>query len=220
MSSTSSPPVNLPSSTPPSSVSPEPDDDVWGSDRPSQPASPLLDTTVPRHTIMSDAPLVRRQQLTAGYREGVSVGKAQTMQDGFDQGYPLGAEIGIRVGYIRGVMEGIVLSLIKARNSETAEQLRKDFKNITQKLHVQEFLKGVEEEIVSLEQTSRLEMNRGGSSDAAATSRDLFTPTSSTNHTNSNGLSIFNKSAMNYLDKLESGVEALLNDLRTEMQTL
>jgi len=51
--------------------------------------------------------------MTDGYREGLAVGKASVMQEGFDAGYPFGVEIGLRVGVVLGVLEGIVEGLRK-----------------------------------------------------------------------------------------------------------
>lgn len=216
MSSTSSPPAKISSSTPPSSVSPEPDDDIWGSDSPSASASPALGNPVRRDEILSDAPLVRRQQLTNGYREGVSIGKAQTMQDGFDQGYPLGAEIGLKVGYIKGVLEGIILSLVKAGNSQRAEQMRKQSKNIIQNLQVGEFLRGVEDQIVSEEEERRTPKSDEQNSDLTFVSEPASSSAQVHTHSDEKVKDLFCKSAMNYLDKLENDVEALLNNINKQ----
>ncbi|KIW78198.1 hypothetical protein Z517_08031 [Fonsecaea pedrosoi CBS 271.37] len=64
-----------------------------------------------REVILSDVPSLRRQHMTDGYREGLSVGKARVMQSGFDAGYPLGVEVGLRVGKVLGVLEGVVSAL-------------------------------------------------------------------------------------------------------------
>ncbi|KIW88714.1 uncharacterized protein Z519_10760 [Cladophialophora bantiana CBS 173.52] len=61
-----------------------------------------------REEILSDIPSLRRQHMTDGYREGLSVAKARVMQRGFDAGYPLGVELGLRVGKVLGVLEGII----------------------------------------------------------------------------------------------------------------
>ncbi|KAJ5639639.1 uncharacterized protein N7484_007501 [Penicillium longicatenatum] len=55
----------------------------------------------------SDLPSLRRQHVTAGYREGVSVSKGERVQDGFDGGFPIGAQLGMRAGTILGILEGI-----------------------------------------------------------------------------------------------------------------
>ncbi|KAL9621754.1 MAG: hypothetical protein Q9160_003872 [Pyrenula sp. 1 TL-2023] len=214
MSSKSSPIAKHSSSTPPSSVSLDIDDDIWGADSPLRQASPSLDDASQRHDVLSDAPLVRRQQLTAGYREGVSIGKAQTMQDGFDQGYPLGAEIGLRVGYIKGVLEGIALSLVKTEANETVQKLRAETKNILQKLHVQEFLKGVEDKIVAAEEEARQVQT--------VEQTPLHEADSITQHSDSRvkdgDRSLFDKSALEYLSTLESAVESLLENVQRHTQ--
>lgn len=76
-------------------------------------------------------PDIRRletEHSTAGYREGVHVGKQETLQKGFDEGYPLGAAIGLQAGQIVGLLEGIAEAL-KAAEVETSaksEQLLAD----------------------------------------------------------------------------------------------
>ncbi|KAK5457049.1 Essential protein Yae1, N terminal [Exophiala xenobiotica] len=72
-----------------------------------------------RREILSDLPQLRRQHMTDGYREGLAVGKASVMQDGFDAGYPFGVEIGLRVGVVLGVLEGVVEGLRKASRTTT-----------------------------------------------------------------------------------------------------
>ncbi|EEQ84488.1 essential protein Yae1, variant 2 [Blastomyces dermatitidis ER-3] len=56
----------------------------------------------------SDLPFLRRQHVTAGYRDGISVAKGEHVQRGFDGGFPVGAELGLRVGTVLGVLEGLV----------------------------------------------------------------------------------------------------------------
>ena len=72
-----------------------------------------------RGEILSDLPQLRRQHMTDGYREGLAVGKASVMQDGFDAGYPFGVQIGLRVGVVLGVLEGIVEGLRKSPPTTT-----------------------------------------------------------------------------------------------------
>jgi hypothetical protein len=69
-----------------------------------------------RNDILSDLPALRRQHMTDGYREGLSVGKARVMQDGFDAGYPVGMEVGLRVGTVLGVLEGVIAALTSSRS--------------------------------------------------------------------------------------------------------
>lgn len=64
----------------------------------------------------SDLPMLRRQHVTAGYRDGLSMSKANHIQRGFDAGYATGAQLGMRAGTILGILEGI----IKGLESQTA----------------------------------------------------------------------------------------------------
>ncbi|EXJ64383.1 hypothetical protein A1O7_00719 [Cladophialophora yegresii CBS 114405] len=111
--------------------SPGADDDIWDT---SSDHFPLgagaqypdhdLDTHPPdddshprfaRGAILSDLPALRRQHMTDGYREGLSVGKARVMQSGFDAGYPLGVEVGLRAGNVLGVLEGVIAALTSSK---------------------------------------------------------------------------------------------------------
>ncbi|KAF3396927.1 putative protein yae1 [Talaromyces pinophilus] len=56
----------------------------------------------------SDLPSLRRQHVTAGYRDGIATSKSEHVQRGFDAGYPVGAQFGLRVGTILGILEGLV----------------------------------------------------------------------------------------------------------------
>lgn len=49
--------------------------------------------------------------VTSGYRDGISVSKAEHVQHGFDEGFSLGAVIGIKVGFLLGVLEGVVRAI-------------------------------------------------------------------------------------------------------------
>ncbi|GAB1205808.1 Essential protein Yae1, N terminal [Aspergillus pseudonomiae] len=82
-------------------------DDIFGS-------SPPHDDT-PTHTIAttaqsepSELPSLRRQHVTAGYRDGVSASKTEHVQSGFDAGFPVGAQLGMRAGTILGILEGVI----------------------------------------------------------------------------------------------------------------
>jgi hypothetical protein len=62
------------------------------------------------HTQNTHPSEMRRLQTdhsTAGYREGVNIGKQDSLQKGFDGGYTIGAAIGLQTGQILGVLEGI-----------------------------------------------------------------------------------------------------------------
>jgi hypothetical protein len=55
----------------------------------------------------SDIPRLKEKHETEGYRDGVTKGKAESVQAGFDEGYGLGAMLGLRIGKILGLLEGI-----------------------------------------------------------------------------------------------------------------
>jgi len=55
----------------------------------------------------SDIPRLKEKHETEGYRDGVTKGKAESVQKGFDEGYSLGAMLGLRIGKILGLVEGI-----------------------------------------------------------------------------------------------------------------
>lgn len=89
-------------------------DDIFGSSPPegthitpaasnNQPQQPSADP--------SDLPALRRQHVTAGYRDGVSVSKGEHVQEGFDAGFPIGAQLGMRAGTILGILEGLTRGL-------------------------------------------------------------------------------------------------------------
>ncbi|OJJ99959.1 hypothetical protein ASPACDRAFT_60772 [Aspergillus aculeatus ATCC 16872] len=59
----------------------------------------------------SDLPSLRRQHVTAGYRDGLAASKSTQVQSGFDAGFPIGAQLGMRVGTILGILEGAIRGL-------------------------------------------------------------------------------------------------------------
>ncbi|EEH04287.1 conserved hypothetical protein [Histoplasma capsulatum G186AR] len=65
----------------------------------------------------SDLPFLRRQHVTAGYRDGISVAKGEHVQRGFDAGFPVGAELGLRIGTVLGVLEGLVKATATATSA-------------------------------------------------------------------------------------------------------
>ncbi|KAJ5780409.1 Essential protein Yae1 N-terminal [Penicillium paradoxum] len=56
----------------------------------------------------SDLPSLRRQHVTAGYRDGTASSKGAHVQEGFDAGFPVGAQMGMRAGTVLGIMEGLL----------------------------------------------------------------------------------------------------------------
>ncbi|KAM0460623.1 hypothetical protein ACHAPV_004902 [Trichoderma viride] len=90
-------------------------DDVFGSESEAVPASgdghaAAVVTSFdrpesPRHP--SDMRRLETEHATAGYREGISTAKEQTVQAGFDEGFSLGATIGLAAGRLLGMLEGI-----------------------------------------------------------------------------------------------------------------
>src|ERR1700722_20273246 len=69
------------------------------------------------NTEWSDIPRLREKHETEGYRDGVTKGKAVSVQRGFDEGYGLGAVLGLRVGKIVGLLEGICAAIRSARSN-------------------------------------------------------------------------------------------------------
>ncbi|KAI1163552.1 hypothetical protein F5B18DRAFT_309937 [Nemania serpens] len=93
----------------------DPLDDVFGPG----PDSPLLGPNASAiqgatADISLDTRRLQAQHNTVGYREGITAGKASSMQAGFDQGFVIGANIGIRAGQILGLLEGIRAALVDA----------------------------------------------------------------------------------------------------------
>ncbi|KAH0382965.1 essential protein-like protein Yae1, partial [Aureobasidium melanogenum] len=95
-------------------------DDIFGSAPTSPSLSPSLqnnDIQIPAQQLLnntaanserSDIPRLRSVHVTAGYRDGISVSKAEHVQHGFDEGFSLGAVIGVKAGFLLGVLEGVV----------------------------------------------------------------------------------------------------------------
>lgn len=87
-------------------------DDIFGSSPPHESTltAPLPSTINPltQSTEPSDLPSLRRQHVTAGYRDGTSASKGAHVQEGFDGGFPVGAQLGMRAGTVLGIMEGLL----------------------------------------------------------------------------------------------------------------
>ncbi|EFE39176.1 essential protein Yae1, putative [Trichophyton verrucosum HKI 0517] len=84
------------------------------------------ENTVPSLAESSDLPSLRRQHVTAGYRDGVTAAKGEHVQRGFDKGYPVGAELGVRVGIVLGVLEGLVKALSSGGGGGEEEEKAED----------------------------------------------------------------------------------------------
>lgn len=57
---------------------------------------------------LSELPLLQRTHLKSGYRDGISQGRQDAVQPGFDEAYPTGAGIGLRIGRIIGILEALL----------------------------------------------------------------------------------------------------------------
>ncbi|KAJ5692300.1 Protein yae1 [Penicillium macrosclerotiorum] len=88
-------------------------DDIFGSSPPQEARAPALSHQMDAasSTEPSDLPSLRRQHVTAGYRDGVSTSKGEHVQRGFDAGFPVGAQLGMRAGTVLGILEGIARGL-------------------------------------------------------------------------------------------------------------
>ncbi|RDW86272.1 Yae1 family protein [Aspergillus mulundensis] len=82
-------------------------DDIFGSSPP-HPEQPLPQAHSNPTVEPSELPSLRRQHVTAGYRDGISASKAEHVQHGFDAGFPVGAQLGMRAGTIIGILEGVL----------------------------------------------------------------------------------------------------------------
>lgn len=85
-------------------------DDIFGSSPPAE-SSQLGGENHGSQTRLaaepSDLPSIRRQHVTSGYRDGISVSKGANVQRGFDAGFPVGGDLGLRAGILLGILEGI-----------------------------------------------------------------------------------------------------------------
>ncbi|OQE38482.1 hypothetical protein PENCOP_c008G05468 [Penicillium coprophilum] len=86
-------------------------DDIFGSSPPRESTRPSTTSLNPQSTEPSDLPSLRRQHVTAGYRDGTSASKGAHVQEGFDAGFPVGAQLGMRAGTVLGIMEGLLRGL-------------------------------------------------------------------------------------------------------------
>lgn len=121
--------------------SPQNNNDIWASDN----EDPHLLNH--REELLSDLPTLKRQHMTDGYREGLSISKARVMQSGFDAGYPVGVKIALRVGVVLGVLEGYLAG--KALGEKGLEMVRKTYVKAQEELAVGSLLEGIDEAVLS-----------------------------------------------------------------------
>ncbi|KAK1144759.1 Essential protein Yae1, N terminal [Aspergillus melleus] len=88
-------------------------DDIFGSSPPHEPSRAPEHEPAPTNKSLSsvepsELPFLRRQHVTAGYRDGISTSKGEHVQEGFDAGFPVGAQLGMRAGTVIGILEGVL----------------------------------------------------------------------------------------------------------------
>ncbi|CAI7673235.1 unnamed protein product [Penicillium bialowiezense] len=110
----------------------------------------------------SDLPSLRRQHVTAGYRDGTSSSKGLHVQEGFDAGFPVGAQMGMRAersgpGVVKKPVRGTAAAA-SSKNTETndeeiaelrrqkREQIRTLYQAALKELDVQAVFSGGEKE--------------------------------------------------------------------------
>ena len=128
--------------TTPEIESTSPNDDIWASDDEHDIAAPT--ETRSNETLLSELPTVKRQHMTDGYREGLSIGKAIVMQNGFDAGYPIGMAIALRVGKILGCIEGVLAS--KDLDEDAKVSARRLLEKAKQELAIGTLLKDISDQ--------------------------------------------------------------------------
>ncbi|RDL31535.1 uncharacterized protein BP5553_09744 [Venustampulla echinocandica] len=113
-------------------------DDVFGS----APASPVLDPesgasngiwqAVGGNIEPSDVPRLKEKHETEGYRDGITNGKATSVQAGFDEGYGLGAVLGLRIGQILGLLEGLYGAASSSSKAEERDTWAEEGKRLSE----------------------------------------------------------------------------------------
>ncbi|KAK5633901.1 hypothetical protein RRF57_009615 [Xylaria bambusicola] len=98
-------------------------DDIFGPDPDSPAHGPNASAFHGDHDISLDTQSLQAQHHTVGYRDGITAGKADSIQTGFDQGFSLGAYIGLKAGQLLGLLEGIGAALAKTDDSDHARKL-------------------------------------------------------------------------------------------------
>ncbi|KAK8099202.1 Essential protein Yae1- N terminal [Apiospora kogelbergensis] len=100
----------------------DPLDDVFGSDTEEPHHDEVVGGAVARDTHPSDMRRLQTEHTTAGYRDGITVAKASSIQVGFDEGFSLGGTIGLKAGQLLGYLEGIAGALRASNNSGADSQ--------------------------------------------------------------------------------------------------
>lgn len=119
------------------------DDNIWASDHENNPATSSQGQPQ-AEDLLSDLPTVKRQHMTDGYREGLSVGKARVMQKGFDNGYPIGVMIALRAGKVLGCIEGILAA--KGIPDAHRADVRRTYKQVRSELAISSLLKDINDQ--------------------------------------------------------------------------
>lgn len=78
----------------------------------------------------SDIPRIKAKHETEGYRDGVTRGKAETVQKGFDEGYTLGAILGLRVGKLIGMVQGIHAAVSSAKEADGSDKWKAEHERL------------------------------------------------------------------------------------------
>lgn len=122
------------------------DDDIWASDN-DHDAAHASGASTTGEALLSDLPTIKRQHMTDGYREGLSIGKAKVMQTGFDAGYPLGVAIALRAGKVLGYMEGVLEA--KDMSEESKVAVKKILNRAKDELAITSLLKGMNDQDIA-----------------------------------------------------------------------
>lgn len=109
-------------------------DDIFGSE-PGSPSNNFI-ARDGGNTEWSDIPRLKEKHETEGYRDGVTKGKAESIQKGFDGGYGLGAVLGLRVGKILGLLEGISAALNGAMGGQSGDHFKTESERVVNLLSI------------------------------------------------------------------------------------
>ncbi|KAK7756536.1 Protein YAE1 [Diatrype stigma] len=104
----------------------DPFDDVFGSDSEAPFGAGSHEHSNANDTLPPDIRRLQVTHSTEGYREGITVGKAQSIQAGFDEGYNLGANVGLKAGQLLGLLEGIAAALGHALAQRSSSSPHRD----------------------------------------------------------------------------------------------